>query len=173
MIANYSNLNQSSRSVSLIDFNQTITELADPETIEKYGDEASEWDTALDVLKQVRVRALYLETLHNAKQNIKADTKLEEALEYLQQRAMEGVGMMRGSIGNQGQAVGLIDAIIGNPGSQRQNWIDRLSALSRITRPASTGIDAFDIDIEGGVACGYSQVLWWTLDDCCCSDLRR
>lgn len=152
LIANYSNLNPSSRSVSIIEFNQTITELADPETLEKYGDKISEWDTALDVLKQVRVRALYLETLHDAKQNIKADTKLEEALEYLQQRAMEGVGMMRGTIGNQGQAIGLIDAIIGSPGAQRQNWIDRLSALSKVRRPASTGIEAFDIDIEGGVA---------------------
>lgn len=151
LIASYTNLNNSSRTVSIIDFNQTITELADSELINSYGDVKSEWDTALDVLKQVRVRALYLETLHAAKQNIKADTKLEEALEYLQQRAMEGVGMMRGNIGNQGQSVGLIDVIVGDPGAQRQNWIDRIAAFSQISRPASTGIDAIDLDIEGGV----------------------
>jgi hypothetical protein len=152
LIASYTNLNNPSRSVSIIDFNQTITELSDSDLIDTYGDSASEWDTALDVLKQVRVRALYLETLHNAKQNIKADTKLEEALEYLQQRAMEGVGMMRGTIGNQGQAIGLIEAIIGSPGAQRQNWIDRVMNFSETSRPASTGIDAIDLDIEGGVA---------------------
>ena len=151
LIASYSNLNDASRSVSIIDFNQTITQLADPELINCYGDVKSEWHTALDVLKQVRVRALYLETLHAAKQNIKADTKLEEALEYLQSRAMEGVGMMRGSIGNQGQAVGLLDVIIGDPGAQRQNWIDRVATFSDLSRPASTGIDAIDLDIEGGV----------------------
>lgn len=151
LIASYTNLSSASRNISIIDFNQTISELSDPELINSYGESQSEWDTALDVLKQVRVRALYLETLHNAKQNIKADTKLEEALEYLQQRAMEGVGMMRGTIGNQGQAISLVEAIVGNPGAQRQNWVDRIMSFSNINRPASTGIDAIDLDIEGGV----------------------
>lgn len=151
LIASYTNLNNASRTVSIIDFNQTISDLSDPELIDSYGDAKSEWDTALDVLKQVRVRALYLETLHAAKQNIKADTKLEEALQYLQQRSMEGVGMMRGTIGNQGQSIGLVDAIIGEPGPQRKNWIDRVMGFSMLRRPASTGIDAIDLDIEGGV----------------------
>lgn len=151
IIAGYSNLSNSSRTVAVISFNQAISELSDEDLINSYGDINSEWDTALDVLKQVRVRALYLETLHNAKQNIKADTKLEEALEYLQQQAMEGVGMMRGSIGNQGQAVGIIDAIIGNAGGQRKNWVDRFSSTVSQKRPASTGIAAFDLDIGGGV----------------------
>lgn len=152
LIAGYTNLNNSSRTVPVISFNQTITELSDPDLIKGYGDTKSEWDTALDVLKQVRVRALYLETLHNAKQNIKADTKLEEALEYLQQQAMEGVGMMRGSIGNQGQAVAMVDVIIGDPGGQRKNWVDRFSSNIAQRRPASTGIAAFDLDIGGGVS---------------------
>lgn len=151
LIASYSNLNNASRSISLLDFNQTISELSEPELINSYGDAKTEWDTALDVLKQVRVRALYFETLHTAKQNIKADTKLEEALEYLQKRAMEGVGMMRGAIGNQGQAIALIDAIVGDPGAQRQNWVDRVMNFSEISRPASTGIEAIDLDIDGGV----------------------
>lgn len=151
IIAGYTNLNDSSRMIPILAFNQTITELADPQLINSYGDAGAEWQTAMDVLKQVRVRALYLETLHTAKQNIKADTKLEEALEYLQQRAMEGVGMMRGSIGSQGQAVQLVEAIIGDPGGQRQNWIDRLSTAIKLKRPASTGIPAFDLDMGGGV----------------------
>jgi hypothetical protein len=152
IIAGYTNLNDTSRIVPLIDFITAITELSDPDLIKGYGDPKSEWDTALDVLKQVRVRALYLETLHNAQQNIKADTKLEEALEYLQQQAMEGVGMMRGSIGNQGQAIGIIDALIGDPGGQRLNWVDRFSSNIYQKKPASTGIAAFDIDIGGGVS---------------------
>lgn len=152
LISSYTNLNSSSRSVSILDFTQTITDLSEPDTIERYGEPTSEWETALDVLKQVRVRALYLETLHEAKQNIKADTNLEEALEYLQKRAMEGVGMMRGSIGNQGQFVSLIDAIIGNPGANRQNWVDRIMMATKEEPPASTGVDAIDLDIEGGVA---------------------
>jgi hypothetical protein len=152
LIASYTNLSNSSRKVPIIDFTQTVSELSELDTIDRYGEVTSEWETALDILKQVRVRALYLETLHEAKQNIKADTNLEEALEYLQRRAMEGVGMMRGSIGSQGQAVGLIDAIIGNPGAQRQNWVDRVTSMTKVDPPASTGIDAFDIDIDGGVA---------------------
>jgi hypothetical protein len=152
IIASYTNLNSSSRITPVISFNQTISELSDPELVKGYGDPKSEWDTALDVLKQVRVRALYLDTLHNAKQNLKADTKLEEALEYLQQQAMEGVGMMRGSIGNQGQAVGMIEAMMGDPGGQRMNWMDRFSSNICQKRPASTGIAAFDLDIGGGVS---------------------
>lgn len=152
LISSYTNLNPSSRTISILEFTQTITELSDPDTIEAYGDAESEWTTALDILKQVRVRSLYLETLHIAKQNIKADTKLEEALEFLQKRAMEGVGMMRGSIGNQGQAVDLMEAIIGNAGGNRQNWIDKLTGTVTQQRPASTGVHAFDLDIEGGVA---------------------
>lgn len=152
IIAGYGNLNASSRSVSILSFNQSITELSDPQLIDSYGEQKSEWETSLDVLKQVRVRALYLETLHVAKQNIKADSNLEEALEYLQQRAMEGVGMMRGSIGNQGQAVELLECLIGDPGSQRMNWIDKITNETTRRRPASTGIPAFDLDIGGGVS---------------------
>jgi hypothetical protein len=152
LIACYTNLSDASRSVSILDFTQTITDLAEPDTVERYGEAVSEWDTALDILKQVRVRALYIETLHEAKQNIKADTNLEEALEYLQRRAMEGVAMMRGCIGNQGQAVGIIDSIMGDPGFNRQNWIDRIGSIAETDPPVSTGIDAFDIDMEGGVA---------------------
>ena len=152
LIACYTNLNNTSRSVSILDFTQTITDLAEPDTIDRYGEPISEWITALDILKQVRVRALYIETLHEAKQNIKADTNLEEALEYLQRRAMEGVAMMRGCIGNQGQAVGMIDSIMGDPGFGRQNWIDRIGSITETEPPVSTGIDAFDIDMEGGVA---------------------
>ena len=152
LIASYSMRADSSRLVSVIDFNQAIYELSDPALIDQYGDSFSEWNTALDVLKQFRVRALYLETLHVAKQNIKADAKLEEALEFLQKRAMEGVAMIRGTIGSQGQAVDAIDSIIGEVDGHHDNWIDRLCSTDQLDRPVSTGFPAIDIDIGGGVA---------------------
>lgn len=151
IIASYTARSDSSRVVSVLDFTQAIFELSDAMLMDSYGDVQSEWATALDVLKQYRVRALYLETLHVAKQSIKTDTKLEEALEFLQKRAMEGVGMIRGSIGSQGHAVDAIESIIGTPDGQRQNWIDRLISTQSKDRPVSTGIAAIDLDIGGGV----------------------
>ena len=47
---------------SFMDFCETISELSDQETIDRYGDEEVEWDTALDVLKQKRVSSLYRDT---------------------------------------------------------------------------------------------------------------
>lgn len=151
IIASYTARSDSSRVVSVLDFTQAIFELSDAMLMDSYGDVQSEWATALDVLKQYRVRALYLETLHVAKQSIKTDTKLEEALEFLQKRAMEGVGMIRGSIGSQGHAIDAIESIIGTPDGQRQNWIDRLISTQSKDRPVSTGIAAIDLDIGGGV----------------------
>lgn len=152
LIAAYSMRGDASRTISVLDFNQAIYELSDPDLIDQYGDGDTEWTTALDVLKQFRVRSLYLETLHVAKQNVKADARLEEALEFLQKRAMEGVAMIRGTIGSQGQAVDAVESIIGTAGSQRPNWIDRLSSMHKIERPVSTGFPAIDLDIGGGVA---------------------
>lgn len=152
LVTNYGTRTDGSRLVPVIDFNQAIYELSDPLLMEQYGESSSEWATALDVLKQIRVRALYLETLHIASQNIKADEKLEQALEFLQQRAMEGVAMIRGTIGSQGQAVNAIDSIIGSLGGKRQNWIDRLNASDGVKRPVSTSFAAIDLDIGGGVS---------------------
>jgi len=152
LVTSYSARNDSSRLVSVIDFNQAIFELSDPLLMEHYGESDSEWATALDVLKQIRVRSLYLETLHVAKQNIKADAKLEEALEFLQKRAMEGVAMIRGTIGSQGQAVNAIDSIIGNLGDKRANWVDRLNSAEQVEKPVSTSFPAIDLDIGGGVS---------------------
>jgi len=152
LVANYSMRTDASRIITVIDFNQVIFELSDPLLMEQYGESQSEWATALDVLKQFRVRSLYLETLHVAKQNIKADAKLEEALEFLQKRAMEGVAMIRGTIGSQGHAVNAIDSIIGNLGSQRANWVDRLNEDGHVEKPVSTSFPAIDLDIGGGVS---------------------
>jgi hypothetical protein len=152
LVTNYSMRSDASRMVPVIDFNQVIFELSDPLLMEQYGESESEWATALDVLKQFRVRSLYLETLHVAKQNIKADAKLEEALEFLQKRAMEGVAMIRGTIGSQGQAVNAVDAIIGTVGNQKSNWVDRISSMEQVEKPVSTSFPAIDLDIGGGVS---------------------
>jgi hypothetical protein len=151
IVASHTARSDASRMVSVIDFNHSIYELSDPLLIHSYGEAQSEWATALDVLKQYRVRALYIETLHVAKQNIKADARLEEALEFLQKRAMEGVGMIRGSIGSQGHATDAIDALVGDPENQKHNWIDRLLMSTTSEKPVSTGIAAIDLDIGGGV----------------------
>lgn len=152
LVVSYSMRGDSSKTVTSIEFNQAIFELSDPSLMDEYGDGISEWNTALDILKQFRVRSLYLETLHVAKQNIKADAKLEEALEFLQKRAMEGVAMIRGAIGSQGHAVDAIDSIIGTPQGHRLNWVDRLNSNEKIERPVSTGFPAIDLDIGGGVS---------------------
>jgi hypothetical protein len=152
LVANYGARTDSTRLVPVIDFNQAIHELSDPLLMEQYGEAGSEWATALDILKQIRVRALYLETLHVASQNIKADTKLTDALEFLQARAMEGVAMLRGTIGSQGQAINAIDALIGTLPGKRQNWVDRLVSGGGIQKPVSTGFAAIDLDIGGGVS---------------------
>jgi replicative DNA helicase len=151
LVTAYTSLSESSRPVSVIEFSKTISELSDPYTLDRYGDAKAEWATALDILKQVRVRANYLELLHTAKQNFKADTNLEEQLSFLQQKALEGVSMMRGAIGNQGQAVDIVQSIIGDPGENRKNWIDYIYSAEKTERPVSTGIAAVDLDIDGGV----------------------
>lgn len=140
-----------SRLVPVLDFNQAIRELSDPELMAAYGDASIEWAAALDVLRQCRVRALYAETLHVAKQNLKSDGKLDQALEFLQERSMECLGMLRGTIGSQGQAVDLVESIIGTPGINMTNWVDHLMATQPQVRPVSTGIYGVDIDIGGGV----------------------
>lgn len=152
LVANYSMKPDGSRIVTVLDFNQAIFELSDPYLIEDYGDSDSEWGTALDVLKQFRVRSLYLETLHVAKQNIKADAKLEEALEFLQKRAMEGVAMIRGTIGSQGHSISAVDSIMGTPPNNSKNWVDRLMSAEKIERPVSTGFPSIDLDTGGGVS---------------------
>jgi hypothetical protein len=147
----YSMRQDASRTVPLVDFNQAIHDLADPELMASYGDPDTEWDTALDVLKRFRVRALYLEGLHIAKQSIKTDAKLEDALEFVQARATECLGLIRGTIGSQGHYVDVVDAIIGSPIDSKENWIDSIMNARKPERPVSTGVYAFDLDCGGGV----------------------
>jgi hypothetical protein len=137
---------------SFMDFCETISELSDQETIDRYGDEEIEWDTALDVLKQKRVSSLYRDTLYESNQYLKTDPNIQKALKFLHERSMECISMLSGSIGNQGQIVDLMESITGSPGSNRLNWADYILNAAEQDKPVSTGVFAFDLDIEGGVA---------------------
>jgi hypothetical protein len=152
IITGYESIVKQSYSVSFSDFCETISELADPETIKSFGDAESEWNTALDILKQKRVSSLFKETLYLSNQLLKTDPNLNKALEFLHERTLEGIGMLSGSIGNQGQVVDLTQAIVGDPGAGRLNWADYILNARIQDQPVSTGVPAFDLDIEGGVA---------------------
>lgn len=151
LITSYENLPRTELEVPFSDFCTTISELSSPATMQAFGDTESEWDTALDILKQKRVLSIYKDTLYQASQYLKTDPKLEKALEFVHGRMMEGIGMLSGSIGNQCQVIDLSEAIVGDPGSGRLNWADYIINAKNQDQPVSTGVDAFDLDIEGGV----------------------
>ena len=148
LIRKYAELNEGSRMVGTLEFNQTISELSDTKTMAAYGDANSEWNVALDLLRQARVRAVYEETQHAAAQAERTKGKLEKQIEFQQQRLMECLGMLHGSIGNQGNAVDAVEDLFAD---------DNASVLNRIINargqqePVSTGVMAMDIDMEGGV----------------------
>ena len=142
--------NHSSYGVAGIEFNQTVTELADPKTMNSYGDAESEWSVAIDLLRQHRARANFKQAQHIASQAIRSDTKLEKAIEEQQQELMTCLGMLRGSVGNQGNAVDAIDDLL-NPRDGKLSFIDQIMSARDQSRPVSTGLNAMDIDMEGGV----------------------
>lgn len=152
LITGYESISRNGGDILFSDFCVTINELASRDTMKAYGDERSEWSTALDVLKQKRVLSLYKETIYLASQSLKTEPKLEKALEFMHSRTLEGIGMLSGSIGNQGQVIDLTDAICGDPGAGRLNWADYILNATAQDKPVSTGVAAFDLDIDGGVA---------------------
>jgi hypothetical protein len=149
LTSQYENLANCNHSISFQEFAKTVAEFAAPETMRAYGDASSEWDTALDILRQSRVRALYKETLHVAEQVSRSDSKLEKNIEFLQSRAMECLGMLRGSIGNQGAAIDIVEDLLGNDG--QGGFIDQLMQARAMDKPVSTGIPAMDLDMEAGI----------------------
>jgi len=152
IITGYEAISRNNQQVLFSDFCTTISELASPVTMDAYGNANTEWATALDILKQKRVLSLYKETLYLASQSLKTDPNLDKALEFIHQRTMEGIGMLSGSVGNQGQVIDLSDAICGDPGSGKLNWTDYIQNATSQDKPVSTGVQAFDIDMDGGVS---------------------
>ncbi len=149
LITNYEALQEGSRTVSILDFNTTVGKMGDPEAMKAYGDADSEWAVALDLLRQARVKSLYHETLQSVEQVKKADTKLEKTIEFQQQRLMECLGMLRGSMGQQGNAKTSTDVLFGV--DNKPGLIDSILNAREAVQPVSTGIPAMDLDMEGGV----------------------
>ena len=149
IIGNYEALQEGSRTVSILDFNKTVGELTAPDAMAAYGDGESEFAVALDLLRQARVKALYHETLQSVAQVQKADAKLEKTIEFQQQRLMECLGMLRGSVGQQGNAKSSTDVLFGV--DNKPGLIDSILNARETVQPISTGIDAMDLDMEGGV----------------------
>lgn len=149
LISGYEALADGSRGVSTLDFNKAVAELTAPEAMSAYGDGESEWAVALDLLRQSRVKALYHEMIQATNQVTKADVKLEKAIEFQQSRLMECLGMLRGSLGQQGNAKGATDILYGVNG--KPGLIDQILEAKEAVQPVSTTIDAMDIDMEGGV----------------------
>jgi len=149
IIGNYQALQAASRTVSVLDFSSVVAHLTAEDAMSAYGDGESEWSVALDLLRQQRVKALYHETLSSVEQINKADTKLESAIEFQQQRLMECLGMLRGSVGQQGNAKGATDILFGVNG--QGGMLDKILLAKEEIQPISTGIPAMDLDMEGGV----------------------
>ena len=135
--------------VPLSEFSKTVSSLAADGAMNAYGAAQSEWATALDLLRKQRVKALYKETLHVADQVTRSDSKLEKNIEFLQQRSMECLGMMRGSIGNQGNFRDMNEELLARDG--REGFVDRIMGTNASVQPVSTGVLALDIDMEGGI----------------------
>ena len=151
LVSSYSSLDPSSRPVPITEFNQCVSQLRDTELIYQYGSPKVEWDTSLDVLKQVRAKTMVAEVLHECRQLSRADTKLSEIFEHMATRATEGIGILRGSIGTGSSSISILESIIGTPGGSQNNWFDIVENTVALKKPASTGIPAFDLDMGGGV----------------------
>lgn len=149
LVSEYAALNPASRSISTIDFTQTVDTLGSDETMASYGDAESEWQIALDLLRQSRVKAIYAETMATIQTVQKADNKMEKTIEFQQQHMMECLGMLRGSIGQQGNVKSMHDAFMGV--QNKAGLIDRVLMAEKQEQPVSTTIPAMDIDMEGGV----------------------
>jgi len=135
---------------SFLEFNQTVTHLASPQSMDAYGDAVSEWDVALDLLRQQRAMANFQNAQHLASQAIRSDTKLESAIELQQQELMTCLGMLRGSVGNQGNAIDVVEDLV-SPQPGRMAFIDQIMNARQQSCPVSTGMISMDIDMEGGV----------------------
>lgn len=142
--------NNTTKFCSKLEFEQTISDLTQEGAMDSYGDATSEWGIALDLLRQARARANFLEAQHLADQSIKSDAKLEKAIEAQQQELMRCLGMLRGSVGNEGNATDAVEDLV-SPKDGKVSFIDQIMSAREQSAPVSTGIPAMDIDMEGGV----------------------
>ena len=151
IISMHANSTESSvfNGVPMSEYSKTVSKLSEAETMSAYGAEESEWKTAIDILRQARVKAQYELMLHHSSQASRADSKLEKNLQYLQEESMRALSMMRGSISQEGNFRSLTSDLIGDEG--HEGFLDRILNVNAGIKPASTGILALDIDMQGGV----------------------
>ena len=149
LIRNYSEPSNQNKIVQPIEFTQVVANLTAENAMAAYGDEESEWAVALDLLRKARVRAIYNDTIKAVEQAQKADTKLEKQIEFQQGKLMECLGMLRGSVGQQGNAKTSTDILFGVNG--KPGLLDKIMDGRQAVQPVSTGIPAMDLDMEGGV----------------------
>jgi hypothetical protein len=149
LLHEYQSLPNSSQGVSFDVFKEAVDRLSNPSSMDAYGDAVSEWGVALDLLRQARVKSIYSETMHSVMQAHRADTKMEKTIEFQQSKLMECLGMLRGSIGQQGNAKTMGEMLIGNSG--RPGLIDKVLMAGEVIQPVTTTIPAMDLDMEGGV----------------------
>lgn len=135
---------------SKLEFEQTVSTLTEEGAMDRYGDAESEWGIALDLLRQARAHANFLQAQHNASQSIKSDAKLEKAIEAQQEELMRCLGMLRGSVGNEGNATDAVEDLLA-PKNGKQSFLDTIMSAREQVAPVSTGMQAMDIDMEGGV----------------------
>ena len=136
---------------SKLEFEQTISDLTEDDAMERYGDAESEWGIALDLLRQARARDNFLQAQHQASQSIKSDAKLEKAIEAQQQELMRCLGMLRGSVGNEGNATDAVEDLLAPKDGKKKSFLDEIMSAREQEAPVSTGIPAMDLDMEGGV----------------------
>ncbi len=149
LISGHESLEPGTRRVSLLDFNTAIGHLTAPDAMSAYGDAESEWAVALDLLRSARVKAIYHDMIHSITQIQKADTQLEKSIEFQQRQLMECLGMLRGSVGQQGNAKNSTDILYGVNG--KAGLLDKILNAKEQVQPVSTTIAAMDLDMEGGV----------------------
>lgn len=136
---------------SKLEFEQQVSELSQEATMERFGDAESEWNVALDLLRQARARTNFMAAQHAADQAIRSDSKLEKAIEAQQQELMRCLGMLRGSVGNEGNATDAIEDLIAPKDGKKTSFLDQIMTARQQSKPVSTGIPAMDLDMEGGV----------------------
>ena len=134
---------------SKLEFEKTVSDLSMEETMAKYGDGESEWGVALDLLRQARARDNFMSAQHAADQAIRSDSKLEKAIEAQQEELMRCLGMLRGSVGNEGNATDAVEDLLA-PKNGGESFIDKVMTARKQSKPVSTGIPAMDLDMEGG-----------------------
>ena len=64
---------------------------------------------------------------------------------------MRCLGMLRGSVGNEGNATDLVEDLIAPKDSKKESFLDRIMSARTQEAPISTGVPAMDLDMEGGV----------------------